>query len=191
MQDKFITAVLAIVISMAVSGISAITGGTSSVENGGDDTLGCDMLYAYLTDLGTAVIDHPTYTDWFIAEDSDPIDQLQSAEAEEIVEDGAGFVDDITEIDPPAVYEEGHEGIVAAFTFFNATISWVVLEEGDEPDTQDLSDAFALIKSGEEAAAEGCPDQVEELDGAVFIDPDEIDAEDVPEDPGDVDKNFL
>jgi hypothetical protein len=191
-MDKLLTAAIAIVISLAISGIGAITGGGSATNGGNEsDELGCGDLSGYLVELGTAVLDHPTYTDWFIEDDSPTMDELRPAEAEDILADGEEFLNDITDIEPPVVYEDGHEGIIDIFTFFNETIAWVVLEEGDEPDTDDLSDALALIKSGEEAAADGCPDEVAELDGAVFINPDEIDTEDVPEDPGDVDKNFL
>ena len=108
-----------------------------------------------------------------------------------LVEQGRDFVDTLEGLDVPAVYEDGNAGIAGLYGWFNDLIDWVVLENGEEPDTDDLADSIAQVKGAEEAAAENCGDAVDDLDGYVLIDPVGLDEEDVPEDPGDVDKNFL
>jgi len=193
-MQRVLTTAITIIISVAMAGFGAAFDGGNQGKggsNGSADALGCDDLSSYLLALGGVIIEHPTYTDWFIDDDSPAIDELKPAEAEDILDDGEEFIVELGDVEVPPVYTDGHEGIVALFQFFNDTIGWVVLEEGDEPDTDDLVDALDLIIAGENAAADGCPDQVETLGGAVFMDPDTIDVDDVPDDPGDVDKNFL
>lgn len=190
MQDKLTSGVIAIIIAIAVSGIGAIGGGSS--ENPvADDEFGCDLLFAYRNDVYQSFAGYPEFLDWWAADDSTPIDALSPDDAEVLVEQGRSFVETIDGLDVPAVYEEGNVGIAGLYGWFNDLIAWVVLEEGDEPDTDDLGAAMEQVKAAEEAAAENCGDAVDDLDGYVLIDPVGLDDEDLPEDPGDVDKNFL
>jgi hypothetical protein len=188
MQDKLTSGVIAIIIAMAMSGIAAVGGGSSTTST---DEFGCDLLFAYRNDVYQSFAAYPEFLDWWAAEDSTPIDALKPDDAEVLVEQGGDFVETLEDLDVPLIYEDGNEGIAGLYGWFNDLIAWVVLEEGREPDTDDLAASLELVKASEEAAAEECSDAVDDLDGFVLLDPAGIDTEEVPEDPGDVDKNFL
>lgn len=189
MQLTQMGGVLATVIAMALSGIGAQGG--ANPPGGGSDDAGCEALFAYRNDVYQVFGEYPEFLDWWASEDSAPIDALNPDDAEVIVTQGRDFVDGINALDIPTVYSDGNAGIAGLYGWFNDLIAWVVLEDGDEPDTDDLADALDQIKVGEEAAAESCAEEIEDLDGYVLIDPAGIDSEDVPEDPGEVDKSFL
>ena len=188
MQEKAVSAVVALVISLAMAGIGTITGGSDQASG---DEYGCDLLFAYRNDVYQSFADYPEFLEWWAESDSPAIEAITPEDAEVLVEQGEGFVDTLDGLDVPPVYEDGHQGIMGLYGFFNELIAWVVLEEGEEPDTDFLSDAIADVKAGEEAAAENCAAEIEDLDGYVLIDPAGIDEDDVPSDPGDVDKTFI
>jgi hypothetical protein len=187
MQDNIIETVLAIVVSLALAGFGAVTGSSEPVG----DEFGCDQLFAYRNDVYQSFAGYPEFLDWWAESEEPAIEAINPDDAEVLVEQGRGFVETLDGLDVPVVYEDGHEGIMGLYGFFNDLIAWVVLDEGEEPDTDSLSEAISLVKSGEEAAAENCAAEIEDLDGYVLIDPADIDEEEVPEDPGDVDKTFL
>ena len=188
MQDKLASGVIALVIAMAMSGIAAVGGGSSTTSS---DEFGCDLLFAYRNDVYQSFAEYPEFLDWWAADDSTPIDALKPDDAEVLVDQGRDFVETLEDLEVPQIYEDGNTGIVGLYSWFNDLIAWVVMEEGDEPDTDDLAQSLDLVKASEEGAAKECGDAVDDLDGFVLLDPAGIDTEDVPEDPGDVDKNFL
>jgi hypothetical protein len=187
MQENIIETVLAIVVSIALAGFGAVTG----ADPVADDEFGCDDLFAYRNDVYQSFAGYPEFLDWWAESDSPAIEAINPEDAEVLVEQGRGFVETLDGLDVPPVYADGHEGIMGLYGFFNDLIAWVVLEEGEEPDTDDLSVAIEQVIAGEESAAANCVTAIEELDGYVLIDPAGLDEEDVPEDPGDVDKTFL
>lgn len=191
MQLTQVVSVVVIAMAMALGGIGTQGGANPPGGGGGGDDAGCEALFAYRNDVYQVFGEYPEFLDWWASDDSATIDALNPEEADVIVTQGRDFVDGIDALDVPAVYAEGNIGIAGLYGWFNDLIAWVVLEEGGEPDTDDLADALDQIKIGEEAAATTCADAIEDLDGYVLIDPAGIDSEDVPEDPGDVDKNFL
>ncbi|MEJ7839249.1 MAG: hypothetical protein WKF81_10550, partial [Thermomicrobiales bacterium] len=174
---------VAISFAMVLSSIGLVDGSRPPV---GDDAggAGCDELFAYRNDVYQVFAEYPAFLDWWAADDSTPIDALQPDVAQILVDEGRGFVTGIEDLDVPAIYADGNVGIAGLYGWFNDLIAWVVLEEGDEPDTNDLSIALESVQTGEEAAAAECAEAIADLDGYVLIDPVGIDAEDVPEDPG-------
>jgi hypothetical protein len=181
---------VAIVMAIVISGLTAIAPSGVTGSATGDDQ-GCADLFAYRNDVYGLFGNYPTFTEWWANSESPAIDAMQPDLAEVVVSEGRDFVEAFDALDVPPAYAEGNDGWVGLYAFFNDLITWVVLGDGDEPDTDDLQEAVDNIAAGESNAAAVCPDEIEDLDGFVLYASDALEDIDVPADPLDIDKDFL
>lgn len=106
----------------------------------------------------------------FMLSDVD-FEDVSASQAEEIIEDGNDVIASMNELDVPAPYQPGHDGIVLFMQTIIDYTRFYALDTSSVPDIVAYDNAMTGIYQGEVAIAEACPDEVEDIGGFVFIDP--------------------
>ena len=135
----------------------------------GDATFVCGDIETY-TETLTDVLESPGPFMEFVFSDI-AFEELSASEAEEIIEDGDLLIAELGEIEVPAPYQPGHDGIVAFLQTIIDYARFYAIDSSQVPDILAYDRAMTGIYRGEVALAEACPDEIDDLGGYVFFDP--------------------
>lgn len=168
--------VFAVVLALGAVSASAQRpghGGSVSPSEGGtpvaSETFGCGDLDIYMGDL-EGILDSPGPFMEFVFSDLG-FEELSAREARQIIEDGEAVVSELGEMEVPAPYQPGHDGIVGFLQVIIDYARFYALDSSQVPDILAYDHAMMGIYEGEVAIAEACPDEVEDIGGFVFFDP--------------------
>jgi hypothetical protein len=141
----------------------------------------CAEIASYQTDLFGVFGDHEVFMEAWTDTPEREIRRLGHDEFVEIIDDGELLLEDLGAVTAPEVYAEGHEGIIARLAFEVDYFVFVGIDSSTAPSLGAVQDSLQQIYNGEVAAAEACPDEIEEAGGFIFIDPETL--ADVVEEP--------
>jgi hypothetical protein len=134
----------------------------------------CRLLIPYREDLGATLDRHGRFmVFWNTGTDSDLRD-MDDDEIQDIIDDGLAMIEDLESLDPPAVYADGHQGIIDRFGFEIDYIRFLGIDASIAPNINRVNASLQLLYDGETLAATTCPEEVDDAGGYIFVDPDDL-----------------
>lgn len=141
----------------------------------------CADIAPYQNDLFGVLGDHDVFMDAWLDTPDREVRRLSHDEFLEIIDDGEALLEDLGALTAPEVYAVGHEGIIARMAFEVDYFVFVGIDSSTAPSLGAVQDSLQQIYDGELAAAEACPDEVDDAGGFIFLDPETL--ADVVEEP--------
>jgi hypothetical protein len=134
----------------------------------------CRLLIPYQQDLRATFDRHGRFMAFWNTGTEADLRDMDNDDVQEIIDDGLAMVDDLEALDPPAVYAEGHLGVIDRFRFEIDYITFLGIDASIAPNINRVNASLQLLYDGETLAAETCPDEVDDAGGFIFVDPGQL-----------------
>ena len=131
----------------------------------------CRLLLSYQEELHATLDGHGRFMAFWNTGRSADIQEMDGDELQEIIDDGRAMIEDLQALDPPAVYVDGHQGIIDRFDFEIDYVAFLGIDTSVAPSINRVDAALQLLYDGETLAAETCPEEVDDAGGFIFVDP--------------------
>jgi hypothetical protein len=167
----------ALAAAIACSVVLAAPAGVAAARPAGDPHFHegraprCAGLSPFVDGFNAALEAHPTFTNFVFTGDFDTVQSLDSAEIDELLEDGQATLDELDALDVPPAYADGFAGLDLLFTVNHEFVNFLARDTSATPEVFAFDRAIRFLYYGEIEVADKCPAEVEALGGFVFIDP--------------------
>ena len=134
----------------------------------------CRLLLPYQEDLRATLDRHGRFMVFWNTGTEADLGDMDDDEIQEIIDDGLSMIEDLEALDPPAVYADGHQGIIDRFGFEIDYIRFLGIDAAIAPNINRVNASLQLLYDGETLAVTTCPDEVDDAGGFIFVNPDDL-----------------
>ncbi len=134
---------------------------------------GCSRIPGYVQSLNGDLSASGTFLK-FLNDANFDYSTVTASQAKTLLKDADALLKKLGDLKVPGVYATGHKGVIGYLTFLRQEISFYTVDSSTVPDINAFDDSLQNIYDGEVAAAKGCPTQIKQVGGFIFINPDDL-----------------